>query len=52
MTALKNRIYAFLSHQKEEMREEVAGETIYFPIQARRYPPGWIWRLEASSLYE
>jgi hypothetical protein len=30
MTALKNRVHAFLAQQREEVREEVARETNIF----------------------
>jgi transposase len=36
MTALKNRVYAFLAQQKEEVREEVARETNIFSVKGQK----------------
>jgi transposase len=36
MTALKNRVYAFLAQQKEEVREEVARETNIFSAKSQK----------------
>jgi len=36
MTALKNRVYAFLAQQREEVREEVARETNIFSERGRK----------------
>jgi len=36
MTALKNRVHAFLAQQKEEVREEVARETNIFSVRGQK----------------
>jgi transposase len=52
MTALKNRVYALLAQQKEEVRERLAGVTNIFSAQGREMILGLALPLEEKSLLE
>jgi transposase len=52
MTALKNRVHAFLAQQKEEVRQEAARETNIFSVKGQKVLLGLDLSREEKSLLE